>query len=81
MTGEISKESCQANLGFHNKINWRELKGDLAKSIQGLDEFLLPLASLGPSTAVQHKEQIPPWTERHSTLLWIILILKRWGLR
>jgi len=42
---------------------------------QGLDKFLLPLVSLGPLTAIQHKEQIPPWAERHSTLLWIILVL------
>ena len=48
---------------------------DLAKSIQGIDEFTLPLVSIGPSTAIQHKEQISPWTERHSTLLWIILVL------
>ena len=53
----------------------REASYDLAKSIQGIDEFMLPLVSLGPPTAIQHKEPIPPWTERHSTLLWIILIL------
>jgi len=36
---------------------------------------MLPLVSLGPPTAIQHKEHIPPWTERHGTLLWIILVL------
>ncbi len=51
----------------------REANYDLAKSIQGIDELTLPTVSLGPSTAIPHKEQIPPWTERHSTLLWVIL--------
>jgi hypothetical protein len=53
----------------------REASYDLAKSIQGIDEFMLPLVSLGPPATIQHKEEIPPWTERHSTLLWIILVL------
>ncbi len=53
----------------------REANYDLAKSIQGIDDFKLPVLSLGPSTAIPHKEQIPPWTERHSTLLWVILVL------
>jgi len=52
-----------------------EASYDLAKSIQGIDEFMLPLVSLGPPTAIQHREPIRPWTERHSTLLWIILAL------
>jgi hypothetical protein len=49
---------------------------DLAKSIQGIDEFTLPSVSLGPPmVALPDRDQIPPWTERHSTLLWIILVL------
>lgn len=51
----------------------REANYDLAKSIQGIDDLTLPMVSLGPLTAIPHKEQIPPWTERHSTLLWVIL--------
>lgn len=44
-------------------------------SPEGLDDFLLPLASLGPWTAIESREQIFPWTERHSTLQWVILVL------
>jgi hypothetical protein len=43
-------------------------------SLKGLLDFLLPLASLGPWTAIEHREQIFPWTGRHSTP-WVILIL------
>jgi hypothetical protein len=25
--------------------------------------------------AIQHKDQVPPWTERHSALIWVILML------
>jgi hypothetical protein len=53
----------------------REANYDLAKSIQGIDEFTLPVVNIGSSTTIPHKEQIPPWTERHSTLLWAILVL------
>jgi len=48
---------------------------DLARSVQGIDDLKLPAVSLGPVTAIPRKEQLPPWTERHSTLLWIILVL------
>jgi bacteriorhodopsin len=48
---------------------------DLARSVQGIDDLKLPAVSLGPVTAIPHKEQLPSWTERHSTLLWIILVL------
>ena len=48
---------------------------DLARSVQGIDDLKLPAVSLGTVTAIPHKEQLPPWTERHSTLLWIILVL------
>ncbi len=51
----------------------REANYDLAKSIQGIDDLTLPMGSLGPLTTIPHKEEIPPWTERHSTLLWVIL--------
>jgi hypothetical protein len=51
----------------------REANYDLAKSIQGIDDLTLSLVSLGPPSAIPHKEQILPWTERHSTLLWIVL--------
>ncbi|MGD0915151.1 MAG: DUF3999 family protein [Thermodesulfobacteriota bacterium] len=60
-------------IGGNPKVG--EANYDLAKSIQGIDELMLPSVGLGPSVAIPHKGQIPPWTERHSTLLWIILIL------
>ena len=48
---------------------------DLARAIQGVDEFKLPVVSLGASIPIPHKEKMVPWTERHSTLLWTILVL------
>jgi len=48
---------------------------DLARSIQGVDDFKLPVAGLGLLTATPHKERLSPWTERHSALIWIILVL------
>ena len=48
---------------------------DLARSIQGVDEFKLPVVSLGASIPIPHKEKMVPWTERHGTLLWTILVL------
>ena len=53
----------------------KEADYDLAKSIQGMDDLTLPVVSFGPSMSIPHKKQIPPWTERHSTFLWIILVL------
>jgi hypothetical protein len=55
--------------------NAGEANYDLAKSIQGIDELTLPSVSLGPSTAIPHKEKMVPWTERHGTLLWVVLVL------
>ena len=48
---------------------------DLARSIEGIDDFKLPVARLGLLTATPRKEQLSPWTERHTTLIWIILVL------
>lgn len=48
---------------------------DLARSIQDIDDFNLPVAGLGALTATPRKEQLSPWTERHSTLIWTILVL------
>jgi hypothetical protein len=52
-----------------------EANYDLSRSVQGIDEFKLPVANLGPRTAMHRKEQLLPWTERHSTLIWVILVL------
>jgi hypothetical protein len=48
---------------------------DLARSIHGIDDFKLPVAGLGLLTATPRREQLSPWTERHSTLIWVILLL------
>lgn len=47
---------------------------DLAKSIQGLDDMKLQVVSLGSPTIIVHKEKQPPWTERYSVVIWIILL-------
>jgi len=62
-----------ALIGGNPKV--KEANYDLAMSFQGIDDLNLPTVSVGPLTAIHHKEKIPPWTERHSTLIWIILIL------
>lgn len=48
---------------------------DLSKAIQGLDNMKLPVVSVGSSTAIAHKEKLPPWTERYSMVIWIVLII------
>jgi hypothetical protein len=48
---------------------------DLAKSVQGLDEMKLPAVSLGSPIFMAHKEKLPPWTERYSIVIWIVLII------
>jgi hypothetical protein len=53
----------------------READYDLSKSVQGIDAFTLPVVGLGAPAAIPQKEKVLPWTERHGTLLWIILFL------
>jgi hypothetical protein len=60
-------------IGGNPKVT--EANYDLSRSVQGIDDLKPPAVSLGPVTAIPRKEQLPPWTERHSTLLWIILVL------
>jgi hypothetical protein len=48
---------------------------DLAKSIEGLDSMKLQVVSLGSQTLIVHKEKRPPWTERYSLVIWIVLIV------
>ncbi|NTW38029.1 MAG: hypothetical protein HGB17_18415, partial [Syntrophobacteraceae bacterium] len=47
---------------------------DLAKAIEGVDEFQAPTGRLGPSRALEGKKELFPWSERHSVLIWIVLI-------
>jgi len=70
----MSKEPCKADSRVYNKIIRRELKGDLVKSTDGIDELVLPLSGLSPSLALQRKEHIPPRTGRHGIFLWIIFV-------
>ena len=48
---------------------------DLSKAIQGIDGFTLPAVGAGSPAAIAHKEQLPPWSERHGTFIWIVLVL------
>ncbi len=48
---------------------------DLARAVQGVDDLKVPAAGLGPSLPIKSKEQLPPWSERHSIVIWVILIL------
>jgi hypothetical protein len=60
-------------IGGNPKVT--EANYDLGRSVQGIDDLRPPAVNLGPVIAVPHREQLPPWTERHSTFLWIILVL------
>ena len=48
---------------------------DLARAVQGLDDMKLPLVGLGAPTVIAPKAKLPPWTERYSAVIWIVLIL------
>ena len=48
---------------------------DLAKAVQGVDELKVPAVRLGPSLPLDQKEKLPPWSERHSVIIWAVLIL------
>jgi hypothetical protein len=50
---------------------------DLAKAVKDIDSLKWPLASLGPQTllSAKQKEKVAPWTERHSAVIWALLIL------
>jgi hypothetical protein len=70
----------QAQAGKHYTLVGGNLKVagpdyDLAKSVQGLDEMKLPAVSLGSPIFMAHKEKLPPWTERYSIVIWIVLII------
>ncbi|MBP1726618.1 MAG: hypothetical protein H6Q51_1916 [Deltaproteobacteria bacterium] len=47
---------------------------DLAKAIEGVDEFQGFTARLGPSHPLEGKKELFPWSERHSVLIWTVLI-------
>lgn len=48
---------------------------DLARAVRGLDAQTLPSVAVGALVTLPHETQLPPWTERHSYLIWIVLIL------
>jgi hypothetical protein len=48
---------------------------DLVKSIQGLDDMKLQIVSLGSPTIILRKEKQPPWTERYSVVIWVVLLI------
>jgi hypothetical protein len=52
----------------------RTASHDLAKAIEEVDELQAPAVRLGPSRPLEGKKQLFSWTERHSALIWILLI-------
>jgi Protein of unknown function (DUF3999) len=48
---------------------------DLAKAIEGVDEFQAPIVRLGPSRLLEGEKELFPWSERHSVLIWIVLFV------
>ncbi len=48
---------------------------DLAKAVQGVDEFSLPVIHTGPQVLLSAPEKkVLPWSERHAVLILVILI-------
>jgi hypothetical protein len=47
---------------------------DLAKAVEGVDDFQMPSAALGALRPVDVKKDMPPWSERHSALIWTVLV-------
>jgi hypothetical protein len=48
---------------------------DLARAVEGVAEFDLPLVRAGTPTPLRHEPEVPPWTERHGVLVWVVLVL------
>ena len=48
---------------------------DLAKAVRGVDEFTLPVVHPGESAILEPAEEMIPWSERHSAVILIVLIL------
>jgi len=48
---------------------------DLAKAIDGVDELEVPTVRLGPSRLLEGKKELLPLSERHSVLIWIVLVV------
>jgi hypothetical protein len=48
---------------------------DLAKAIEGVDEFQVPTVRLGRSRLLEGKKELFRWSERHRILIWTVLIV------
>jgi hypothetical protein len=48
---------------------------DLAEAIEGVDELQAPAVRLGPSRSLEGKKELIPWSERHSGLIWTVLVV------
>jgi hypothetical protein len=48
---------------------------DLAKAVRGVDEFTLPVVHPGESAILEPEEEMIPWSERHGTVILVVLIL------
>ena len=48
---------------------------DLGRSIEGVGERDVPVVVLGALVPIQHEPEVPPWTERNTALVWVVLIV------
>jgi hypothetical protein len=48
---------------------------NLARAIEGVDEFRVPAVRLGPSRPLEGRKGLLPWSERHSVLTWAVLMV------
>jgi|GEM_PF-1306342 len=48
---------------------------DLARAVEGVAEFDLPVVGVGTLAPLRHEPEVPPWTERHGVLVWVVLVL------
>ncbi|MBI4558603.1 MAG: DUF3999 family protein [Candidatus Hydrogenedentes bacterium] len=48
---------------------------DLARSIQGVESMNLPVVAAGTPSALEQAPKLGPWTERHTYLIWTVLVV------
>ena len=48
---------------------------DLAKAVRGVDQLTLPVLDPGPAVFLAPKEKMVPWSERHGSVILVVLIV------
>lgn len=48
---------------------------DLAKAVRGVDQLTLPVLDPGPAVVLAPKEKMVPWSERHGSVILVVLIV------